>query len=410
MDNRFDQKSRREILKDFEMAREYRRKLEEKREQKLWKEINIPAKLVDTLSNLSKTELDKIRQNLYLQNLSALKKSDLVNKMVSLIPAKFEDTICKLDQSRYDLMKVIVKNDGYIAGDNISISKVEALMGYGLIFPGYYNEQKILFMPSELVELFKNIDGYEFKKAVRRNTELINLTYGLLFYCGVIDAWRANNMVAKLTGEEINFLEYMGVMSFANDFYEQAEQTYYGYQDYRVSDPKMIIEEQKKRPDIDYYPFTKKQLLKAGQPGYIERTPAVNSLTDFLLEHYDFSNEEIEEILRDLTIIINMESRPTAIFSYLEELLELPSLEVAQELADKLMELHNNTRLWILKGHTPHEISHREKKHLKPLPAVPFMLPQEDTNIFDIKTGAKIGRNDPCPCGSGKKYKKCCGR
>ncbi|MFY9375772.1 MAG: SEC-C metal-binding domain-containing protein [Kiritimatiellia bacterium] len=21
-----------------------------------------------------------------------------------------------------------------------------------------------------------------------------------------------------------------------------------------------------------------------------------------------------------------------------------------------------------------------------------------------------MGRNDPCPCGSGKKYKKCCGR
>jgi len=23
---------------------------------------------------------------------------------------------------------------------------------------------------------------------------------------------------------------------------------------------------------------------------------------------------------------------------------------------------------------------------------------------------AKIGRNEPCPCGSGKKYKKCCGQ
>jgi len=22
----------------------------------------------------------------------------------------------------------------------------------------------------------------------------------------------------------------------------------------------------------------------------------------------------------------------------------------------------------------------------------------------------KVGRNEPCPCGSGKKYKKCCGR
>lgn len=27
-----------------------------------------------------------------------------------------------------------------------------------------------------------------------------------------------------------------------------------------------------------------------------------------------------------------------------------------------------------------------------------------------IVKGPKIGRNDPCPCGSGKKYKHCCGR
>jgi SEC-C motif-containing protein len=27
-----------------------------------------------------------------------------------------------------------------------------------------------------------------------------------------------------------------------------------------------------------------------------------------------------------------------------------------------------------------------------------------------IRTGPKTGRNDPCPCGSGKKFKHCCGR
>ena len=26
-----------------------------------------------------------------------------------------------------------------------------------------------------------------------------------------------------------------------------------------------------------------------------------------------------------------------------------------------------------------------------------------------VKKTTKVGRNDPCPCGSGKKYKKCCG-
>ena len=27
-----------------------------------------------------------------------------------------------------------------------------------------------------------------------------------------------------------------------------------------------------------------------------------------------------------------------------------------------------------------------------------------------IKKAEKVGRNDPCPCGSGKKYKFCCGK
>jgi preprotein translocase subunit SecA len=31
--------------------------------------------------------------------------------------------------------------------------------------------------------------------------------------------------------------------------------------------------------------------------------------------------------------------------------------------------------------------------------------PQKPT----ARSSTKVGRNDPCPCGSGKKYKKCCG-
>ncbi len=27
-----------------------------------------------------------------------------------------------------------------------------------------------------------------------------------------------------------------------------------------------------------------------------------------------------------------------------------------------------------------------------------------------VREGTKVGRNDPCPCASGKKYKQCCGR
>jgi preprotein translocase subunit SecA len=37
--------------------------------------------------------------------------------------------------------------------------------------------------------------------------------------------------------------------------------------------------------------------------------------------------------------------------------------------------------------------------------------PQGDQKVKQIRLEhPKVGRNDPCPCGSGKKYKKCCGK
>lgn len=36
-----------------------------------------------------------------------------------------------------------------------------------------------------------------------------------------------------------------------------------------------------------------------------------------------------------------------------------------------------------------------------------------DTGVADwavARSKSKVGRNDPCPCGSEKKYKKCCGQ
>ena len=42
------------------------------------------------------------------------------------------------------------------------------------------------------------------------------------------------------------------------------------------------------------------------------------------------------------------------------------------------------------------------------------LLQEENSNtskakIIKMTKSNKIGRNEPCPCGSGKKYKKCCG-
>lgn len=56
--------------------------------------------------------------------------------------------------------------------------------------------------------------------------------------------------------------------------------------------------------------------------------------------------------------------------------------------------------------HKAHEISQFEKVNGKWM-YVDGAMPKPDTVRRDSK---KVGRNEPCPCGSGKKYKKCCGR
>jgi uncharacterized protein YchJ len=50
-----------------------------------------------------------------------------------------------------------------------------------------------------------------------------------------------------------------------------------------------------------------------------------------------------------------------------------------------------------LKGKTKDEIE-AEKKLIK-----------ETKKVDPLEAKPEPGRNDPCPCGSGKKYKKCCG-
>ncbi len=52
-----------------------------------------------------------------------------------------------------------------------------------------------------------------------------------------------------------------------------------------------------------------------------------------------------------------------------------------------------------------HEIAHFEKHDGAWIYAEGEVIPETV-----VRDGPKVGRNDQCPCGSGKKYKKCCGQ
>lgn len=75
------------------------------------------------------------------------------------------------------------------------------------------------------------------------------------------------------------------------------------------------------------------------------------------------------------------------------------------DLFDKmLMNIDKNITLYLLKAEIRQNIE--RKQAVKPTGT----NRSDDTAKVRTKKSEKIGRNDPCPCGSGKKYKNCCGR
>ena len=90
---------------------------------------------------------------------------------------------------------------------------------------------------------------------------------------------------------------------------------------------------------------------------------------------------------------------------------EMPiSVSQFEFLLNMLGELSDKTRKQSLKGHR-----HCDVVGVPPI-VIPKLVIKRTDEIFEgnaprpIHVGQKIGRNDHCPCGSGKKYKKCCGR
>ena len=62
-----------------------------------------------------------------------------------------------------------------------------------------------------------------------------------------------------------------------------------------------------------------------------------------------------------------------------------------------------------LQDGTDHE--HRERSSFVKRDGVWYFADGKVLGPVTVRSaGPKVGRNDPCPCGSGKKYKKCCGR
>lgn len=137
------------------------------------------------------------------------------------------------------------------------------------------------------------------------------------------------------------------------------------------------------------------EFLRYANWQYYEYTEQIGRLKEFLLLRCGLDDRSAEKLLSDVHFACTIRAGvPRLLNMFRSRHVQLPSGEIG-ELTRLIVDVSNHTRLWADNGHTPNEL-YRKHNFL--------------TDRGNTAGKKKIGRNDPCPCGSGKKYKNCCGR
>ena len=167
--------------------------------------------------------------------------------------------------------------------------------------------------------------------------------------------------------------------------------------------PKNILKEAGSRKDLDYPLFPVEEILQCGSRTYIPENKATAALLKELRKR---KVSEPEELVSAAYVMLQNDLGIQNIIQFYSEHIEFNGVDDINVFFRMLMEFSNTLPQWVLKGYSSEELFRKEKKFLQPLPAEPYTMFAGKTIRLDTP---KVGRNDPCPCGSGKKYKHCCG-
>ena len=195
-----------------------------------------------------------------------------------------------------------------------------------------------------------------------------------------------------------------------------------------------------------YYIPPKKEFLLYDDALYCEETPATTALKKFLATGLRLNEQKDEEVFQGL--LYNARCVGAGFQDLMQRLEKLGirfrSAGDVQKFAELYQEFHNNTRMQGNRGYTPNEtaamqpLEQRIPRSMSFGPNLRNTLASGSMSAVELREGVlamnlpneelrasllgeiavaaspakakKIGRNDPCPCGSGKKFKKCCGR
>lgn len=334
----------------------------------------------ETKDNL-KTYMDKLN----IPYKSSHKKDVLIDNMCCSYKNSIKKVICHFNYDIYETLCEFKDNKGIIIVNNFCEDEVlnfKILRREGIAYASNYNNEFAFCVPKEVLDIISEID----KEVFYKNDEIIKLFKGMLYYYGMVSLDEfierlPEDIHIDLTKDDLIKVLELGTM--ASSQYEFKNEI--GYSIFLDEDCEV-----RNFINNDYRKCTSNELFKAAKRVYIGDENNYSEIKKFFKKNYEVDNEDLEEILHHIYVGYQLVG--------LEEMLNVTMDEYCideYEISNYIKIVSHAMRKiprWKCNGYSEFEKNSQEKS-------------LKEQKLEEIK----IGRNDPCPCGSGKKYKKCCG-
>lgn len=360
--------------------------------------------LSDILVNSKVEDLKNIARNHDFRGYSKLKKGELVEFIIknAISEESFKKCFLYATDSEVAIFKQCLTSQ-LVINDEVA-------SGYMYLYGHCYyaiNQFNQVIVPEDVREAFAQYDTEELWNERARIQLILKYIKAAVHLYGIIPAEKLAEIISEQTKEVITKKELVELFETAmvkrpiNVVLNKGN-----FVDRVVMDEKNGYETLlKAQGEKEYYIPHQAEFVKYVSRTYFEQNAEYLDMKRFIIKNIVSNLDVADELCKQIRVACSLGMG----LSKASEAINASGVPIYNEqhverLIAYIADLYNTTRMKSNRGFTPNELNPNNKVAMNVLKSMPTMKRQE-TNA-----PKKIGRNDTCPCGSGKKYKHCCGR
>lgn len=413
--------------------------------------------LREYLTKYTKEELLDQARSFEIKKCSGLRKADLIDRIVDTFCAEemLRSRLACLTKEQMDLFR-----KACISPTAVSVNEVVDAMQLYRYWIGYFENPTDRFCVFEDVAVaFSKIDDKAFQLKQCRKGWLVKCIHFFIQYYGIAPIEVIYEMyrqkVKDSIDEMIEILWEMPVDIVESCLFTMDKLGMEGwpkenplYSEKGIFVHLQLFENEefayllRQQMDKDFYIPSAQQIDEICRTGYEASSSEYKKLESFFIKKLRLPYEQAVTLCLQVWANSYEGESPSKIINKMTEVNIVFEEKMINELLELLVAAHNNTRMKENRGYKPSEIARK-----MPIDKMPTIVPASSkaaailkdaapqlqamgvpvdlnrntdviqTTMFPrglneepIRVEKKIYPNDPCPCGSGKKYKKCCGK